>query len=214
MSENLDDLKNNHQDFSKGTLENNMDKDPFEFFSRWFDEAVNVEELEVNACVISTVSSDLQPSARIVYLKEIVDNGFVFYTNYASQKGKEIALNPKASMLFFWPKNERQVRIEGVIVKLADAISDAYFDARPLQSKLGAWASHQSEELRDVQEIQDRMVYYGEKFGSAVPRPPHWGGYSLSPTVMEFWQGRPSRLHDRIVFTASKNSWLISRKNP
>lgn len=214
MSENLDDLKNNHQDFSKGTLENNVDKDPFEFFSRWFDEAVKVEELEVNACVISTVSSDLQPSARIVYLKEIVDNGFVFYTNYASQKGQEIALNPKASMLFFWPKNERQVRIEGVIVKLADAISDAYFDARPLQSKLGAWASHQSEELKDVQEIHDRMVYYGEKFGSAVPRPPHWGGYSLSPTVMEFWQGRPSRLHDRIVFTASKNSWLISRKNP
>lgn len=214
MSENLDDLKNNHQDFSKGTLENNVDKDPFEFFSRWFDEAVKVEELEVNACVISTVSSDLQPSARIVYLKEIVDNGFVFYTNYASQKGQEIALNPKASMLFFWPKNERQVRIEGVIVKLADAISDAYFDSRPLQSKLGAWASHQSEELRDVQEIHDRMVYYGEKFGSAVPRPPHWGGYSLSPSVMEFWQGRPSRLHDRIVFTASKNSWLISRKNP
>lgn len=104
MSENLDDLKNNHQDFSKGTLENNVDKDPFEFFSRWFDEAVKVEELEVNACVISTVSSDLQPSARIVYLKEIVDNGFVFYTNYASQKGQEIALNPKASMLFFWPK--------------------------------------------------------------------------------------------------------------
>lgn len=214
MSENLDDLKNNHQDFSKGTLENNVDKDPFEFFSRWFDEAVKVEELEVNACVISTVSSDLQPSARIVYLKEIVDNGFVFYTNYASQKGQEIALNPKASMLFFWPKNERQVRIEGVIVKLADAISDAYFDSRPLLSKLGAWASHQSEELRDVQEIHDRMVYYGEKFGSAVPRPPHWGGYSLSPSVMEFWQGRPSRLHDRIVFTASKNSWLISRKNP
>lgn len=214
MSENLDDLKNNHQDFSKGTLENNVDKDPFEFFSRWFDEAVKAEELEVNACVISTVSSDLQPSARIVYLKEIVDNGFVFYTNYASQKGQEIALNPKASMLFFWPKNERQVRIEGVIVKLADAISDAYFDARPLQSKLGAWASHQSEELKDVQEIHDRMVYYGEKFGSAVPRPPHWGGYSLSPSVMEFWQGRPSRLHDRIVFTTSKNSWLISRKNP
>jgi len=214
MSENLDDLKNNHQDFSKGTLENNVDKDPFEFFSRWFDEAVKVEELEVNACVISTVSSDLQPSARIVYLKEIVDNGFVFYTNYASQKGKEIALNPKASMLFFWPKNERQVRIEGVIVKLADAISDAYFAGRPLQSKLGAWASHQSEELKDLQEIHDRMVYYGEKFGSAVPRPPHWGGYSLRPSVMEFWQGRPSRLHDRIVFTASKNSWLISRKNP
>ncbi len=214
MSENLDDLKNNHQDFSKGTLENNVDKDPFEFFSRWFDEAVKVEELEVNACVISTVSSDLQPSARIVYLKEIVDDGFVFYTNYASQKGKEIALNPKASMLFFWPKNERQVRIEGVIVKLADAISDAYFAGRPLQSKLGAWASHQSEELKDLQEIHDRMVYYGEKFGSAVPRPPHWGGYSLRPSVMEFWQGRPSRLHDRIVFTASKNSWLISRKNP
>lgn len=214
MSENLDDLKNNHQDFSKGTLENNVDKDPFEFFSRWFDEAVKVEELEVNACVISTVSSDLQPSARIVYLKEIVDDGFVFYTNYASQKGKEIALNPKASMLFFWPKNERQVRIEGVIVKLADAISDAYFAGRPLQSKLGAWASHQSEELKDLQEIHDRMVYYGEKFGSSVPRPPHWGGFSLRPSVMEFWQGRPSRLHDRIVFTASKNSWLISRKNP
>ena len=214
MSDNLKDLKNNHQDFSKGSLESNEEKNPYVLFQRWFDEAIASGELEANACVISTVSVDLQPSARIVYLKEMVDNGFVFYTNYSSQKGKEIAINPKVSMLFFWPKNERQVRIEGEVVKLPEAISDAYFESRPLQSKLGAWASHQSDELVDSSEIHNRMAYYSEKFGDAVPRPAHWGGYAVIPQCMEFWQGRPSRLHDRIVFTSFEGTWKIHRKNP
>ena len=214
MSDNLRDLKNNHQDFTKGSLATNEEKNPYVLFSRWFDEAITSGELESNACVVSTVSIDLQPSSRIVYLKELLDEAFIFYTNYASQKGKEIQNNPKASMLFFWPKSERQVRIEGLVSKLLESVSDAYFDSRPLQSKLGAWSSHQSDELLDQKELLERMAFYENKFGENVPRPPHWGGYALAPTLIEFWQGKPSRLHDRIVFEAFEGNWKIYRKNP
>ncbi len=214
MSKNLADLRNNHHDFSLGNMDINLSDSPFDIFSSWFDNAIASGELESNACVVSTVSLDLQPSSRIVYLKELQDEAFIFYTNYASQKGKEIQNNPKASMLFFWPKSERQVRIEGLVSKLPESVSDAYFDSRPLQSKLGAWSSHQSDELHDQKELVDRMAFYENKFGENVPRPPHWGGYALTPTLIEFWQGKPSRLHDRIVFELLEGNWKIYRKNP
>ena len=214
MSKNLADLRNNHHDFSLGNMDINLSDSPFDIFSSWFDNAIASGELESNACVVSTVSLDLQPSSRIVYLKELQDEAFIFYTNYASQKGKEIQNNPKASMLFFWPKSERQVRIEGLVSKLPESVSDAYFDSRPLQSKLGAWSSHQSDELHDQKELVERMAFYENKFGENVPRPPHWGGYALSPTLIEFWQGKPSRLHDRIVFELLEGNWKIYRKNP
>ena len=214
MSKNLADLRNNHHDFSLGNMDINLSDSPFDIFNSWFDNTIASGELESNACVVSTVSLDLQPSSRIVYLKELQDEAFIFYTNYASQKGKEIQNNPKASMLFFWPKSERQVRIEGLVSKLPESVSDAYFDSRPLQSKLGAWSSHQSDELHDQKELVERMAFYENKFGENVPRPPHWGGYALSPTLIEFWQGKPSRLHDRIVFELLEGNWKIYRKNP
>jgi pyridoxamine 5'-phosphate oxidase len=214
MSKNLADLRNNHHDFSLGNMDINLSDSPFDIFSSWFDNAIASGELESNACVVSTVSLDLQPSSRIVYLKELQDEAFIFYTNYASQKGKEIQNNPKASMLFFWPKSERQVRIEGLVSKLPESVSDAYFDSRPLQSKLGAWSSHQSDELHDQKELVERMAFYENKFGENVPRPPHWGGYALTPTLIEFWQGKSSRLHDRIVFELLEGNWKIYRKNP
>ena len=214
MSKNLADLRNNHHDFSLGNMDINLSDSPFDIFSSWFDNAIASGELESNACVVSTVSLDLQPSSRIVYLKELQDEAFIFYTNYASQKGKEIESNPKASMLFFWPKSERQVRIEGLVSKLPESVSDAYFDSRPLQSKLGAWSSHQSDELHDQKELVERMAFYENKFGENVPRPPHWGGYALAPTLIEFWQGKSSRLHDRIVFELLEGNWKIYRKNP
>lgn len=214
MSKNLADLRNNHHDFSLGNMDINLSDSPFDIFNSWFDNAIASGELESNACVVSTVSLDLQPSSRIVYLKELQDEAFIFYTNYVSQKGKEIQNNPKASMLFFWPKSERQVRIEGLVSKLPESVSDAYFDSRPLQSKLGAWSSHQSDELHDQKELVDRMAFYENKFGENVPRPPHWGGYALTPTLIEFWQGKPSRLHDRIVFELLEGNWKIYRKNP
>jgi pyridoxamine 5'-phosphate oxidase len=154
------------------------------------------------------------PSSRIVYLKELIKDKFVFYTNYNSQKGNEIKQNPKAAMLFFWPGLEKQIRIEGHCEKVEPEISDDYFNSRPNSSKLGAWASQQSDVLSDRSELEDRLVYFSEKFKSNIPRPPHWGGYYLLPNKIEFWKGRPSRLHDRIVWELEENKWVVYRKNP
>jgi pyridoxamine 5'-phosphate oxidase len=164
---------------------------------------------------VSTVDADMRPSARIVYLKELTKEGFVFYTNYTSGKGKQLAANPTVHLLFFWPELERQISISGQARKVPEAMSDAYFESRPRGSKLGAWASHQSERLADRSELEARLSELAAKYPGAVPRPPHWGGYVVAPEKMEFWQGRPSRLHDRIVFEKDpQGSWEIYRKNP
>ena len=154
------------------------------------------------------------PSSRIVYLKELRNKEFVYYTNYSSQKGTELALNPNASILFFWPKMQRQIRISGITSKISAEESDAYFASRPRESQLGAWASHQSELLEDSEELNTRVTMLNAKYPEEVPRPQHWGGYALIPIEIEFWQGQPSRLHDRLVYSLIENTWRQTRKNP
>lgn len=215
MSEWLKHLRDNHSDFIKGELIDSLGDNPFKGFSIWFDEAIINKEIEANAFTLSTLNlSEMLPSSRIVYLKELREEKFVFYTNYLSQKGKEIILNPKASALFFWPGLQRQVRIEGIVSKISKEESDAYFSSRPRESQLGAWASNQSEVLENRGDLINRLEAFDKKYPDTVPRPEHWGGFELSPQIIEFWQGRPSRLHDRLVFKKNKNGWLTFRKNP
>ncbi|MFM7667999.1 MAG: pyridoxamine 5'-phosphate oxidase [Bacteroidota bacterium] len=211
----LDELRNDHRDFDSGKLTDFFPETPFELFEIWFNDAVKNEEKEPNALVLSTCDIDsLQPSSRVVYLKEMVENQFIFYTNYSSQKGRELEQNPRASMLFFWPGLQRQVRIDGEVNKIKNELSDAYFASRPRESQLGAWASLQSERLEERVILEQRFAELEKQFTSEVPRPEHWGGYALSPRLVEFWQGRPSRLHDRIVYEKQNSSWEIYRKNP
>lgn len=187
---------------------------PIEQLEKWIEEAVNSQILEPHAMTLSTVGQDDQPHSRVVYLREIRCHGLVFYTNYQSLKGADLEFNPRAALLFFYAELERQIRIEGYVEKLSTEASDIYFASRPLESKLGAWASAQSETITDRHELLERMQKYQTEFGNDIPRPPHWGGYLLKPARFEFWQGRPARLHDRICYTLRDNSWLKSRLAP
>ena len=214
MDEIIRQLRNDHKDFDQGSLEGHFGHEPFKLFSEWYTEAFTTNQPEPNALSLSTVNAEGHPSSRIVYLKELFDKKFVFYTNYSSQKGKDIAQNNFVSVLFFWPGLQRQIRIEGRVEKLNEEMSDDYFASRPRESQLGAWASHQSEVLDDRETLLKRFTHYAEQFPNEVPRPPHWGGYALIPTRVEFWQGRPSRLHDRIVYEWKNNDWIVMRKNP
>ncbi len=213
MSNPLEQYRDSHHEF-KQDASINLSDDPFEVFQEWFAAADQQGELEANAFVLGTTSSDLQSSLRIVYLKELLNQQFIFYTNYNSQKGKEIAANPKVSMLFFYPQMSRQIRIEGVCTKVDAALSDDYFNSRPRGSKIGAWASHQSDVLSDVSEIQERVQELEKRFPNEVPRPEHWGGYQIEPTHFEFWVGKQSRLHERIIFEKEGDNWNMYRKNP
>jgi pyridoxamine 5'-phosphate oxidase len=190
--------------------------DPFVFFHQWFTEAVKAEIKDVNAMTLATVDSRFQPHARIVLLKGLETNGFVFYTNYESNKGKEIDLHPHVALLFYWHELERQVRIEGSIEKVPGEISDTYFHSRPEGSRIGAWASPQSRQIDRRHEIDLNYKKYAEEFSKIqIPRPPHWGGYIVFPHEIEFWQGRTSRLHDRILFTQTMNGgWNKCRLAP
>ncbi|MGY8523843.1 pyridoxamine 5'-phosphate oxidase [Paracidovorax citrulli] len=195
--------------------ENDVATDPVDQFQRWFDEALTAKLPEPNAMTLATVNADGQPSARIVLLKGLDARGFTFFTNYQSRKGLDMEANPLAALLFHWVQLERQVRIEGRVQKVSDAESDAYFLSRPLGSRLGAWASEQSAEVPDREFLEQREASFRERFGDDPPRPPHWGGYLLVPTRVEFWQGRPSRLHDRIVYLREPNgAWRIARLSP
>ena len=214
MSEWLKAYRQNHTDFDQPSAIGSLPLDPFAAFSLWFDAAVNAQEREANAFVLSTCNTQLQASARILYLKELLDHQFIFYTNYSSQKGQELSLNSKASLLFFWPELMRQVRIEGHVQQIDPAISDAYFASRPRESQLGAWASQQSETLSDRSALIARFEAFDLQFPAAVPRPPHWGGFALQPHYMEFWQGQPSRLHERRVYALSQNEWKSKLLNP
>lgn len=210
----LDVLRNDHSDFDKGILEDQVGKNPMDLFAKWLREAKEKGVSEPNAVVISTVNLDGYPQSRIVYLRELLDEGFIFYTNYTSAKGKALAANPKVGALLFWPGLERQISVLGEAEKIPSEMSDAYFQGRPRGSQLGAWASLQSETLASRQELEDRVVYYSKKYPTEVPRPAHWGGYLVKPNRFEFWQGRPSRLHDRIVFQQEKTDWKVFRLNP
>ena len=214
MDDFLDVLRNDHHQFDSGKLEDHFGNNPIELLSKWLREATEKGVSEPNAISISTIGLDERPHSRIVYLRELVEEGFVFYTNYESNKGKAIAHHPAIHGLLFWPGLERQISISGFAEKVPAEMSDAYFNSRPRGSQLGAWASQQSSILNSRQELEDRVSYFSEKFPLEVPRPPHWGGYLVVPDRFEFWQGRPSRLHDRIVFEKNGNSWNIYRLNP
>ncbi|NNV56461.1 pyridoxamine 5'-phosphate oxidase [Limnovirga soli] len=184
-------------------------------FTRWWDEAVKSEIDEVNAMTLATVSDKGIPAARIVLLKDYDENGFVFFTNYNSDKGMQLAANPHATLLFFWKELERQIRIEGVAEKVSAAESDDYFYSRPVGSRIGAWSSPQSRVIANREILEQNVATYANEFGENVPRPEHWGGYRIKPAVIEFWQGRSSRLHDRIRYTlTAENNWVIERLAP
>ena len=204
------------RDFAGKPLnEDAVDNNPIEQFQFWLEEAINAQLLDPYAMSITTVKPNGQPSTRIVYMRGIKENGFVFYTNYNSDKAKSLAQNNKVALSFFWVELERQIRIEGEVKKVSEADSDIYFSQRPRESQLGAWASNQSETIKDRAELEKKVAYFTDKFATTeVPRPPHWGGYLVIPTKFEFWQGRPNRLHDRIIFTKSGTTWKKSRLAP
>jgi pyridoxamine 5'-phosphate oxidase len=191
---------------------------PFDQFKEWWDEATSAEIDEVNAMTLATVDVNGKPSARIVLLKGYTHDGFVFFTNYESAKGQELAANPYAAILFFWKELERQIRIEGTVEKISEADSDAYFHSRPAGSRIGAWVSPQSKVIPGRNFLEENyqriMLQYPDE--NQVPRPPHWGGYIVKPESFEFWQGRSSRLHDRLRFTKNNQSsqWLRERLAP
>jgi len=199
----------------KSLSEFEVNDNPFSQFSSWWDEAVQSEIIEVNAMTLSTITKEGRPSSRIVLLKGFDAKGFVFFSNYNSNKGQQISSNSHVSLLFFWKELERQIRIDGVCSKVSAEESDAYFNSRPIGSRLGAWASPQSEKIQDREVLVERLASVTQEFGiENIPRPPHWGGYQVIPTRIEFWQGRSNRLHDRILYEQHELSWQISRLAP
>jgi pyridoxamine 5'-phosphate oxidase len=204
------------KNYSLGSLdEADLDRDPIRQFEKWFAQAIKAQLPEPNAMTLATVDSRGHPSARIVLVKGVDPRGFVFFTNYESRKGREIADNPRASLLFHWIELERQVRIEGRAEMTNAAESDAYYASRPLASRIGAWASAQSQEIESRAALEAREREIIAQYGEHPPRPPHWGGYRVVPDTMEFWQGRPSRLHDRMRYTRDgSGAWRIARLSP
>lgn len=205
------------EDFMKGELsETTLHKSPDLQFEQWMKDAIDAKVNEVPACNLATVDATNKPSARIIYLREFGNNDFYFYTNYNSRKAKEIIENPNVCLTFFWPELERQIRIEGIIISKTDQEkSDAYFNARPLDSKIGAWSSPQSSVLKNRDELNAFIETNKTKFsGKEIPRPDFWGGYIIKANYYEFWQGRKNRLHDRIAFTLKDSSWRIERLAP
>ncbi len=217
----LEELKNYlnsiRRDFADRPLnEDSVKNNPFDQYAVWFDEAVNSQLLDPYAMCLSTVNKEGKPSSRIVYMRDIINNSFVFYTNYNSQKAEDLAHNPFAALNIHWSELDRQIRIEGSVEKVNPEISDAYFEARPKESKIGAWASKQSDLIESRDELIAKVDFFSDKFKNTddIPRPEFWGGYQLIPNRIEFWQGRPSRLHDRIVFVKEDDNWMLKRLNP
>ena len=214
MNKTIADLRKDYT--QSGLVETDVDPNPFKQFKKWFDQALAAQLPEPNAMTLATISQDGKPRARIVLLKNFNEQGFVFYTNYNSQKGQELAKNPWAALIFWWAELERQVRIEGSVEKVAESESDEYFYSRPVGSQLGAWASQQSQVIDNRDVLEHRLQELEEIYQNQnIPRPTHWGGYRIVPQAIEFWQGRTNRLHDRLYYSLLEDhTWVIKRLSP
>ncbi len=211
----MDSLAQLRKNYTLGQLsETEVPHKPLPLFQQWFDQAINAECPEPNSMTLATADKAGNPSARIVLLKGADENGFTFFTNYESQKGKDLAQRPQAALLFHWHELERQVRIQGIVERVSSQESDQYYHSRPPASRIGAWASPQSAVIPSREFLEEAEARFKAEFGEAPPRPEHWGGYRLRPTAIEFWQGRPSRLHDRIHYERIDGRWKISRLAP
>ena len=211
----MDSIAQLRKNYTFGQLsETEVPRDPMPLFQLWFDQAVQAQCPEPNSMTLATADQAGNPSARIVLLKGADQNGFTFFTNYQSQKGLELAMRPQAALLFHWHELERQIRIKGTVKRVSPAESDEYFHSRPAASRIGAWASPQSSAIPNREFLEEAEKRFQAEFGDTPPRPEHWGGYRLQPTEMEFWQGRPSRLHDRIHYKLDGSSWKIGRLAP
>jgi len=197
-----------------GLSEADADPDPFAQFERWMRDAIDAGLPLANAMTLASVSAQGTPDARAVLLKGVDGGGFVFYTNYLSRKGRQLEVNRAACLVFLWSAIERQVRIEGTVEKIATAESDAYFASRPLGARIAAWASAQSERVADRAALESSLQQMKARHGDDPPRPPHWGGYRLTPSAIEFWQGRENRLHDRLLYRRAEGAWTIERLAP
>ena len=215
MDSSIADLRQNYT--LAGLSEADLDADPLKQFGVWFQQALDADLIEPNAMTLATATPDGKPTARIVLLKGVNQGGFVFYTNYESQKGQQLIANPYAALVFLWDKLERQIRIEGEVEKLATEESEAYFHSRPKASQLGAWASAQSRVITNRQVLEQQLADLETKYkgDATIPLPEHWGGFRVIPNRIEFWQGRPSRLHDRLIYDLQADgSWQIARLSP
>lgn len=208
------DIRNIRRDYNLAELnENNLKNNPLELFEIWLQEALEKEIKEPNAMALSTVE-DNKPKTRIVLLKQIKEGKFLFFTNYNSNKAKEIKKNPNVSLTFFWEELQRQVRVEGMAQKSSEELSTEYFSMRARDSQIAAWVSEQSSPM-SKEDIENRLVYFREKFeNEVIPKPTHWGAYEVTPLAIEFWQGGPNRLHDRFSYKLIENSWKVQRLGP
>jgi pyridoxamine 5'-phosphate oxidase len=211
-----EEIRNRRITYQHGELPTDVAaRDPFEQFRAWLDDALGTAAIvEPNAMSVATVGANGRPSSRVVLLRQWDARGFVFFTNYESRKGGELAAHPCAALLFWWPALERQVRIEGAVERVLDVESDAYFETRPRGHRLSAWASRQSATIPDRETLQRAIAEAELRFPDEVPRPPFWGGYRVVPDRFEFWQGRPNRVHDRIAYERSADGWSLARLSP